>query len=92
MSRIVKTDLISHLAGCIPGMTKSDAGVAIDLLLGRISEEVAAGNDVTINGFGTFGPRDRPARVGRNPKTGAAITIAASNSMGFRPSKTKPQA
>lgn len=87
MKRIVKGDLIDHIAGRIPNFPKKEAAAVIDLLLTRITDEVGAGNEVAIKGFGTFGPRDRAERLGRNPATGAATMIPASTTMGFRPSK-----
>ena len=92
MTRIVKGDLIDHIAGSIPNFPKTEAAAVIDLLLTRISDEVAAGNDVAIKGFGIFEPRHRAERMGRNPATGAAITIPASTTMGFRAAKVKPTA
>lgn len=90
MNRIVKGDLIDHIAGTIPNFPKKDAAAVIDRLLSFISDEVAAGNEVAIKGFGSFKPRQWPERLGRNPATGAAITIPASTTMGFRAAKAKP--
>jgi DNA-binding protein HU-beta len=47
--------------------------------------EIKSGGKVTIFGFGTFAPRSRAARVGRNPQTGEAVNIAASTGVRFSP-------
>ncbi len=55
---------------------------------GIIANELDAGNKVTIPGFGTFGTKQRAARVGTNPSTGAKIQISAKTFPFFRPGKT----
>jgi len=55
-------------------------GAALDV----IGEQLAKGEDVRLAGFGTFEPRERAARTGRNPQTGAELAIAASTSVGFK--------
>jgi len=55
---------------------------------GIIAVELDAGRKVTIPGFGTFGTKDRAARTGRNPSTGATIQIAAKSYAYFKPGKT----
>lgn len=81
-----KADLIHDLAHN-HGMTQAEAKSVIDTMLSYITTVVAARGTVRLQGFGTFEPRFRQARTGRNPKTGEAIEIAASTAMGFRPSK-----
>ena len=72
-----KTELIDALAGK-SGLTKADAGRAVDGVMEIISEALGKGESVTLVGFGTFSVGERAARVGRNPQTGAEIQIAAS--------------
>ena len=55
-------------------------GAAFDV----IAEQLAKGEDVRLAGFGTFETRDRAARTGRNPQTGAEIQIAATSVPGFK--------
>lgn len=88
MARISKPILIDTIA-TRAGITKADAAKAIDALTGYIAEGTGAGHSIAIHGFGTFVPRYRAARIGRNPATGAAIQIAASTTLGFRPAKRK---
>ncbi|HRD62609.1 MAG TPA: HU family DNA-binding protein [Nocardioides sp.] len=66
------------------GLSGADAERALDAVLDTITKTVAAGDKVTIPGFGTFERRERSARTGRNPQTGAEIQIAASKVPGFK--------
>ena len=66
------------------GLSGADAERALDAVLDTITKTVAKGEKVTIPGFGTFEPRERSARTGRNPQTGAEIQIAASTVPGFK--------
>ena len=79
-------DLIDAVAAKV-GLTKADAGRAVDTLLGSIESALAKGEKVTITGFGTFEVRQRAARMGRNPQTGAPLHIAASKSPAFKSGK-----
>ncbi|WP_370288606.1 HU family DNA-binding protein [Nocardioides sp.] len=67
------------------GLDARTAAASLDALLDTIASAVADGDAVTIAGFGTFEPRHRAARAGRNPQTGEAIEIAASVSPAFKP-------
>jgi DNA-binding protein HU-beta len=60
----------------------------VTYLFDSIVEEVAAGNKVQLVGFGSFEPRTRSARKGRNPRTGEEIDIPASTTVGFSAGKT----
>jgi DNA-binding protein HU-beta len=81
-----QADLIAHVADAA-GLSKTDASKAIDAVLSAVSDELTAGNDVRLNGFGVFSTAERAAREGRNPQTGAAIQIAASKAAKFTPAK-----
>ena len=70
------------------GLSKAAAREAVDALFGVIGEALANGEEVRIAGFGTFGTRSRPARTGRNPRTGEAVSISASTSPTFKAGKT----
>mmetsp|Transcript_14917 Transcript_14917/g.30926 ORF Transcript_14917/g.30926 Transcript_14917/m.30926 type:complete len:131 (+) Transcript_14917:159-551(+) len=69
------------------GCTKTDAEATLMATLTMISDTLADGNKVNFAGFGTFEPRYRKARKGRNPKTGEEIDIAASVGAGFSAAK-----
>ena len=57
-------------------------------MFSTIADALAGGETVAITGFGTFSIKSRPARQGRNPRTGENITIAASNRPSFKAGKT----
>ncbi|MEB3213213.1 MAG: HU family DNA-binding protein [Leptolyngbyaceae bacterium] len=58
-------------------VTKKEADLVLSAALDAIMEAVSSDNKVTLVGFGSFEPRERKAREGRNPKTGEAMTIPA---------------
>lgn len=70
------------------GMSKAVAREAVDSVFAVIGEALADGEEVRIAGFGTFGTRNRPARAGRNPRTGEPVPISASTSPTFKAGKT----
>lgn len=71
-----KSDLIDAIAAGAE-ISKAAAGRALDTLVETVTKAVAKGDQVTLVGFGSFKAAKRAARVGKNPKTGAAIKIAA---------------
>ena len=78
-----KNDLIASVADT-SGLTKADAGKAVDALFESIASTLKGGGDVRIVGFGTFSVAHRAATTGRNPRTGETIQIAASNQPKFK--------
>jgi DNA-binding protein HU-beta len=60
------------------GLSKKDAGAAVDAVIGTIESELKSGGEVSFTGFGKFHVAHRGAREGRNPRTGETMTIAAS--------------
>ncbi|MFD1486253.1 HU family DNA-binding protein [Lacticaseibacillus baoqingensis] len=69
------------------GLTKKDATAAVDAVFGSIQDSLAQGAKVQLIGFGNFEVRERAARKGRNPQTGAEIEIPASKVPAFKPGK-----
>ncbi|GBD44242.1 DNA-binding protein HU [bacterium HR40] len=69
------------------GMTKASASKAVHAVLNAIQNALAQGQRVSIAGFGVFEVSHRPARTGRNPRTGETIQIAATNAIKFKPGK-----
>ena len=59
------------------GLSKKDAGAAVDAVLSTIESELRGGGEVAFTGFGKFHVSQRGARTGRNPRTGATMQIAA---------------
>ena len=81
-----KAELIDSIA-THGGLSKAQAGQALDATISAISEALKAGETVTLVGFGTFSVKERAARSGRNPKTGETIAIAATKVPGFKAGK-----
>ena len=81
-----KTELVDAVAEAAD-LSKMSAQRALDAALDAIARALAGGDAVTIAGFGTFQVKERPARTGRNPKTGEAISIAASKIAAFKAGK-----
>jgi DNA-binding protein HU-beta len=69
------------------GVTKKQADAILTAALDSIMDAVSSGDKVTLVGFGTFEPRDRKEREGRNPKTGEALTIPATTIPAFSAGK-----
>ena len=86
-----KGDLISAVAAGT-GLSKADAGRAIDATTSAIAGELSGGGRVSLVGFGTFSVSHRAARMGRNPATGASIYINASNVPKFKAGKALKEA
>ena len=83
---MTKVELIAAVAN-EANLTKKDAEAAVNGALNAITNALKEGDKVTLVGFGTFEVRERPARKGRNPQTGAEITIAASKLPAFKAGK-----
>ena len=81
-----KRELVEAVAGGT-GMSRSAVAEALDAVLEAVAASLAAGEPVSVPGFGTFEVRERGARTGRNPRTGEAIEIAASRVPAFRAGK-----
>ena len=69
------------------GLASSEAKGAVDAVFDAIAEALASGEDTRITRFGVFGTRARPARTGRNPRTGESVSIAASTTPTFKAAK-----
>ena len=80
-----KSELINAVAE--KGLTKKDAAAAVEAVVDTITASLAAGNPVSILGFGTFSVRERAEREGRNPRTGEVVKIAASKTPIFKAGK-----
>ena len=68
-------------------ISKKDAEKAVKAFTDAVAEELAKGGKVQLVGFGNFEVSERPAREGRNPRTGETMTIAASKTPKFKPGK-----
>ncbi len=81
-----KTELIDAVADAT-GLSKADSTRALDAIVNAIADALKKGDQVSVVGFGSFMVRQRSARTGRNPQTGAEIQIKAANVPAFKPGK-----
>lgn len=86
MNIMNKSDLVNAVAEKSE-LSKKDATKAVDAVLESIMDSLKDGEKVQLIGFGNFEVRDRAARKGRNPQTGAEIEIPASKVPAFKPGK-----
>ena len=82
-----KADVVDALAASVEGLTKKQAAEAFDAVFGSIAKHLRKDERVQVPGFGSFSVSRRAARKGRNPATGAAITIKASKNARFKAGK-----
>lgn len=82
-----KADLIEAIAHSAD-ISKASAERALNAALQAIRDALKNGEEVNLVGFGTFLVNERAARSGRNPRTGAAITIPSAKNIKFRAGKT----
>ena len=84
---MTKSELIAHLAAENPHLRQPD----IELIVATIFEEITAaltrGDRVELRGFGAFSTRRREARTGRNPRTGAAVSVEGKSVPYYKPGK-----
>ncbi|MCB1868866.1 MAG: HU family DNA-binding protein [Gammaproteobacteria bacterium] len=81
-----KTELVDAMAESAD-ISKAAAGRALDGMIEAITASLKVGDQVNVVGFGSFSVRERAARTGRNPQTGAAIEIKASKNPAFKAGK-----
>ena len=86
-----KAELIDAIAAKLGG-SKADAGKALDAVLDSLHDALVKGEAVKLPGFGQFEVAERGERTGRNPQTGAEITIAASKAAKFTAGKALKEA
>ena len=84
---MTKSELIARLAELNPSLYHRDLEQLVNTVFDTITEALENGDRVELRGFGAFSLRERKARVGRNPRTGETIKIAASNTPGFKAGK-----
>ncbi|MBF0256493.1 MAG: HU family DNA-binding protein [Gammaproteobacteria bacterium] len=81
-----KSELIDAMAESAD-ISKAAAGRALDGFVAAVTEAMKKGDTVSLIGFGSFAVRERAARTGRNPQTGATINIKASKTPSFKAGK-----
>lgn len=83
---MTKADLIDKVTG-LGDLTRRDGEVIVETLFDSVISALQSDDKVEIRGFGSFRSRQREARVGRNPKTGARVDVPAKRVPFFKPSK-----
>ena len=86
-----KADLVDEVAART-GHTKVAVSETLEAMMAAVIEAVAESRTVTLSGFGTFEPKQRRARTGRNPRTGVPVPIPPKTVPAFRPGNTFKQA
>ncbi len=81
-----KADIIDKVHGVL-GSTKADAERAVETMIDSIVSGLSSGEEVSVAGLGIFATKARPARQGRNPRTGETIHIKATRTPKFRAAK-----
>jgi DNA-binding protein HU-alpha len=84
---MTKAELIATIA-THANTTKREAEAFVAVFMDTVADALHRGEEVTLQGFGTFAVKHREARAGRNPATGAPVQIPASNTVGFKPGKS----
>ena len=82
-----RSDLVRRIQKAYPDLHGVEADRAVRIVFNEIEEALARGDRAEFRGFGSFSVRLRPAHVGRNPKTGAAVHVPAKSVPYFRAGK-----
>src|SRR5215471_4863397 len=74
-NRMIKSELVQRIATQNPHLYQRDVENIVNAILGEITTALARGDRVELRGFGAFSVKNRPAREGRNPRTGARVSV-----------------
>ena len=85
--RMIKSELIGKLADENPHLTQRDIERVVGVILDRMTAALEKGGRVELRGFGAFSVRSRPARAGRNPRTGESVSVKAKHVPFFKSGK-----
>jgi len=84
---MTKSELITHLCDRFSQLVHKDAELSVKTIIDSLSNSLSEGGRVEIRGFGSFSLNHRPARMGRNPKTGEKVSIPEKFVPHFKPGK-----
>ena len=84
---MIKSELIARLAAENPHLTHRDVERVVNVVLDGMVGALSGGGRVELRGFGAFSVRSRPARAGRNPRTGEAVEVPAKHVPFFKSGK-----
>jgi len=83
---LTKADLVQQVYKQHEGLTKTQATDSVEAFLQISKESLINGSDLLLSGFGKFNVKDKKSRRGRNPQTGAELTLDARRVVTFKPS------
>ena len=84
---MIKSELIAQLAGENPHLTQKEIERVVSVVFERMTAALEQGGRVELRGFGAFSVRSRPAREGRNPRTGEKVSVKAKHVPFFKSGK-----
>ena len=84
---MIRSELVQKLCSDFPDLTQREVETVVSAIFDSITEQLADGGRVELRGFGAFSTRKRDARVGRNPRTGEAVSVTAKRVPYFKPGK-----
>ncbi len=84
---MIKSELIEEIAKKNPNLYQRDVELIVNTVLDVITGALVKGQRVELRGFGTFSVADRPARTGRNPRTGEPVRVGPKRLPRFKPGK-----
>jgi integration host factor subunit alpha len=82
---VTRVDLAEAVYRCV-GLSRKESAILVQVVLDELGDALIGGESVKLSSFGRFVVRDKPERVGRNPKTGIAVPITQRRVMSFKPS------
>jgi len=84
---MIKSELINRIAEANPKLFHRDVEKIVSTIFDEISEALSRGDRVELRGFGAFSVKSRPARMGRNPRTGEQVQVSAKRVPYFKTGK-----
>jgi integration host factor subunit beta len=84
---MIKSELVQKIAEANPHLYQRDVEHIVNAILNEITEALARGDRVELRGFGDFSVKNRPARTGRNPRTGAHVSVETKSVPFFKTGK-----
>jgi integration host factor subunit beta len=84
---MIRSELVQFISEKNPGLSAREVELIVTVFFDQITARLAEGGRVELRGFGAFSTRSRDGRTGRNPRTGASVTIDAKRVPYFKPGK-----
>ncbi|MCJ2107012.1 HU family DNA-binding protein [Methylobacterium sp. E-041] len=84
---MIRSELVQRIAAANPQLYAKDCEAVVNAIIGRIADAIAAGDRVELRGFGAFTIVEARARMGRNPRSGAPVSVEAKSKLVFKTGK-----